>query len=28
LEDQRVEQSMEERVELLASKLLEKGDVW
>ncbi|OFZ55974.1 MAG: hypothetical protein A2428_09505 [Bdellovibrionales bacterium RIFOXYC1_FULL_54_43] len=28
LEDQRVEQSLEERVELLASKLLEKGDVW
>lgn len=28
LEDQRVEQSMQERVELLANKLLEKGDVW
>ncbi len=28
LEDQRVEQSMQKRVELLAKKLLEKGDVW
>ena len=28
LEDQRVEQSMQERIELLANKLLEKGDVW
>ena len=28
LEDQRVEQSLQERVERLANKLLEKGDVW
>ena len=28
LEDQRVEQSLQERLERLANKLLEKGDVW
>ena len=28
LEDQRVEQSFQERVELLAMKLMEKGDIW
>ncbi len=28
LEDQRVEQSMQERIELLANKLLKKGDIW
>ena len=28
LEDQRVEQSFDERVERLANKLLTKGDVW
>ncbi|MCC7441790.1 MAG: helix-turn-helix domain-containing protein [Bdellovibrionales bacterium] len=28
LENQRVEQSIQERVERLANKLLEKGDVW
>lgn len=28
LEDQRVEQTFQERVERLANKLLEKGDIW